>query len=151
MPRQTYISKEFFVNASEKETKQHVLDLPNSISNIKFVAEDDIRHNLKFVYQGINNSENSNNCISVSLLPLSTNQTMISLQGSTSNGSAFHRDHHISNALTNFELAVNAAIVGALPQFQPKQIKRENSSLHISLLTGMAIIAGFVYFTKGWW
>ncbi len=151
MPRQTYLSKEFFVNASEQETRQHVLNLPNSINNIKFVAEDNVRHNLKFVYEAISDSADSNNCISVSLLPLSTNQTMISLQGSHSNGSAFHRDIQVTNALSNFELAVDAAIKGVLTEFQPVEIKRKKSSRNVSLISAVAILAGIVYFTKGWW
>ncbi|HVG13746.1 MAG TPA: hypothetical protein VM935_02260 [Chitinophagaceae bacterium] len=150
MPRQTYLSKDFFVNASEFETKELILALPEGIDHIKFISEDDIRHTLNFIYKGHLQSDDKDNCVSVSLLPLSINQTMISLQASHANGSAFHKDVIVTNALNNFEKAIVASANGKLTEFMPLPMKDEKKRIHVSLLALVALGACIVYLLKGW-
>lgn len=150
MPRQTYLSKNFFLNASECETKQLILALPQGINNIRFVSEDDVRHTLNFKYKEVVHSDEKDNCISVSLLPLSVNQTMISLQGSHINGSAFHKDLIVNNALHNFEQAIIASSNGTLSDFIPSPLKKDKRQTSVNLLALLALGAGIIYVLKGW-
>ena len=144
MPRQTFLSKDFFVNASEAETKQRILELPNCITNIKFVAEDAVRHSLKFVYERPSDFPENYNYINVSLLPLSMEQTRISLHGFYADGSSFHNDSQVANALINFESAVHAAVKGSIGDFEPEQV-RENTNKHLGIAAVVAAAAGLLY------
>jgi len=148
MPRQTSLSKNFFLNASEGEAKQLILALPQSIDNIRFVSEDDIRHTLNFRYKDLVHSVHRDNCISVSLLPLSVNQTMVSLHASHTNGSAFHKDLIVTNALHNFEQAIVASARGTLAEFVPSPVKKNTKQMPVSLMALVAIVAGIVYLLK---
>lgn len=145
MPRQTFLSKDFFVNASEAEAKQRILELPGCISNIKFVAEDVVRHSLKFVYERPSDFPENYNYIDVSLLPLSIEQTRISLHGSYPNGNVFRNDMQVANALSNFESAVHAAVKGSMQDFEPKQIEDNTANKHLGVIAIVAAAAGLLY------
>jgi hypothetical protein len=146
MPRQTYLSKEFFVNASEQEAKARILSIPEGVNNIKFVAEDGMRHSMKFIYEQWS-GDAANNCIQVSLLPLSVNQTRVSLHGSHHDGTAFYKDVEVDNALSNFERAVQAAIQGSIHDFEPQEAKRKEQK-SINTIAIVALLAGVVYIIK---
>jgi hypothetical protein len=150
MPRQTYLSKNFFLNASERETRQLILALPEGIHNIKFVSQDDVRHTLNFMYKELVDPDAKDNCISVSLLPLNVDHTMVSLQGSHINGSAFHKDQIVTNALHNFEQAIVASANGTLTDFIPSPVKKNKRQKSLNLIVLVAIGACIAYILKGW-
>jgi hypothetical protein len=150
MPRQTYLSKDFFVNASESETKQHILELPNCISSIKFVAEDSMRHTIKFLYERPADDPQNYNCIHVILLPLNVDQTKITLHGSYVHGNVFYNEAQVMNALANFESAVHAALKGSIDEFQLEQIKEGNKLKRIGIIAAIAALAGVIYLAKSW-
>lgn len=145
MPQQTFLSKDFFVNASEAEAKQRILELPNCINTIKFVAEDKVRHSLKFVYERPADLPENYNYIIVSLLPLGIEQTRISLHGSYPNGIRFRNDLLVANALSNFESAVHAAVKGSINEFEPEQVQENSTHKHLSTVAVVAAAAGLIY------
>ena len=147
MPKQMHFSKDFFVNASEEEARNHILHLPDSISNIKFVEENPVRHSFRFVYERTAESPEEYNYIDVSLLPLNVHQTRVTLHGSYVNGGMFQKDFKISNALCNFESAVQAVIKGAINEYVPQQMKI-GGSRGVNILLGLAGLAGIVYLIK---
>lgn len=149
MPKQTHLSKEFFVNASEIEARQHILQLPNCIHNIKFVAEDSVKRSMKFVYERPAESPEYYNYIDVSILPLSVHQTRVRLHGSYINGNVFNKDFKIINALSNFESAVNASVQGTINEYEPPQEKIKRS-WYVGVLLILAALAGVFYLIKTW-
>lgn len=150
MPRQTYLSKNFFLKASEHETRQFILALPQRIDNITFVSEDYVRHSLNFMYKQLINTVSRDNCISVSVLPLNADHTMVSLQGSHINGSAFRKDLIVKNAMHNFEQAIVASANGTLTDFIPSPLKKNKRQRSINVLALLAIGAGIAYILTGW-
>ena len=69
MPKTLHLSKEFFINAPEQTARQYILQLPECISNIKFVEENQVRQSMRFVYERAEETNVESNLIEVSLLP----------------------------------------------------------------------------------
>jgi len=149
MPKQLHLSKDFFVNASEQETRQHILQLPTCINNIKFVEENTVRHSFKFVYERPAETPDNYNYIDVSLLPLNVHQTRITLRGSYVNNTVFHKDFKVSNALYNFESAIHAVVKGAVNEYEPRQIKINNTR-SLNVILALAGLAGVYFIIKNW-
>ena len=149
MPKQLHLSKDFFVNASELETRQHILQLPTCITNIKFVEENTVRHSFKFVYERPAETPDNYSYIDVSLLPLNVNQTRITLRGSYVNNNVVHKDFRVSNALYNFESAIHAVVKGAVNEYEPQQIKISNSR-SLNVILALAGLAGVYFIIKNW-
>ena len=144
MPKQLHLSKDFFVNASEEKARQHILQLPQCVHNIKFIEENRVRRSFRFVYERPTESPDDYNYVDVSLLPLNVHQTRITLHGSCINGTVFYKDFKINNALRNFESAIHAVVKGSISEYEPQQIKIKNSrNLHIIL--ALAGLAGAYY------
>ena len=149
MPKQMHLSKDFFVNAPEEEARHHILELPNCVSNIKFVEENPVRHSMRFIYERPAETSGEFNYIEVSLLPLNVHQTRITLHGSYVDESLFHKDFKITNALCNFESAINAVLKGAINEYEPQQIKINNSR-GIRFLLALAGIGCVAFVIKNW-
>jgi hypothetical protein len=149
MPKQLHLTKDFFVNAPENEARQHILELPNCINNIKFVEQNPVRHSIRFMYERPADAAEENNYIDISLLPLSVNQTRVTLHGSYINGNAFHKDIKLTNALCNVESAIHAVVKGAVNEYVPQQIKMSNSR-NLNIILAAAGLAGLVYLIKSW-
>jgi len=118
MPRQTFITKDFFVDASEKIVKQTIFAMPSFFSAIKFIEENSKLQYARFVYE--KSDSKSPAYIDVSLLPLNENQTKITLHGTYVNGAIFYKDEFMLNALKNFESAIYAGLDGNLSYFEPQ-------------------------------
>lgn len=121
MSKQRSLSKEFFVDVSETETRQSVLDIPGFVNNIKFVSENSIADSLRFLYE--QPADTMLRYVDVSILPLTNSQSRVRLHVTYANGHRFHNDETIANALQNFESAVHAATDGTLLNFTPKELK----------------------------
>jgi proteasome lid subunit RPN8/RPN11 len=115
MPRQNFISRDFFVRASEKEVKKIILGIPEFASHIKFVQENKLVDSLRFCYQRPNKLHN----LDVSLLPLDDQFTSVSLHASHTNGQSFYSDADLSSALHDFELAIQAGLKGNVTNYMP--------------------------------
>ncbi len=121
MPRQNFLSAEFFVTASEEEAKKAVCSLPQNLPYIKLLKENTLAKSMRFLYEHQGKQEQT--YVDVSILPLDNQYVCLSLHGSFTSGQAFHSDPAISNALCHFEQAVYAAL------------KNDFSSLEIQLKT----------------
>ncbi len=147
MPKQTHLSKDFFVNASEEEARQHILHLPDCVTNIKFIEENRVRRSFRFVYERPSENPEEYNYVDVSLLPLNVHQTRITLHGSSVNANLFQKDFRVNNALCNFESAIHAVVKGSISEYEPKQVKISNSR-HLHIILALAGLAGAYYLVK---
>ena len=149
MPKQLHLSKDFFVNASEEQARQHILHLPNCVTNIKFVEENPVRRSFRFLYERPAETPGENNYIDVSLLPLNVHQTRVTLHGSYINGNLFYKDFKVNNALCNFESAIHAVVKGTINEYVPQQMKINNSR-NLNIILALAGLAGAYYAIKNW-
>jgi hypothetical protein len=127
MPRQTFLSGESFVDATEKQTKETLFSIPAYISNIRLVAENKMIESYKFSYEQA--EKKLHYIIDVSILPLNDQYTRISLHASHSNGHAFYEDADMAFALHDFESAIHAALKGDLAHYKPagQKLKQANN------------------------
>lgn len=68
MTRKNFISKEFFVNATEQQTHETLFDIPQHLNNIKLVSKHTPAHTVNFLYEREENHLHYH--VDVSLLPL---------------------------------------------------------------------------------
>jgi hypothetical protein len=119
MPRQTYLTKDFFVTASESATKQIILAIPTFIRNIKLVGENNVIRSVKFLYE--RPGADLHHHVDVSVLPLNEQFTRVTLHASYANGQAFYNDDFVENTLHNFESAIMAGVNGQLSIYELKE------------------------------
>jgi hypothetical protein len=116
MARKNFISKEFFVNATEQQTHETLFDIPRYVGNIKLVNKHTPAHTVKFLYE---KEDNLHYHVDVSLLPLDQQCTSVCLHITYTNGQVFTKDSDIIHSLNNFESAIQSALKGSLDTFQP--------------------------------
>ena len=117
MTRKNFISKEFFVNATEQQTHETLFEIPQHVCNIKLVSKHTPAHTVKFLYE--QEDANLQYHVDVSLLPLDQRCTSVCLHISYTNGHVFTKDSHIIHSLNNFESAIQSALKGTLETYQP--------------------------------
>ena len=123
MPKQTFITRDFFVNASIDLVKKKVLELPLHIVYIKFVKENNLTLSIQFLYQYPDSEKDK--LIDVSILELNEAQSLITLHGSFADGSVFNKDPYVASAVENFERAINACINNTITGFEVRTVKRK--------------------------
>jgi len=123
MPKQTFLSQDFFINSSEDFVKEKILNLPKFFSHITFVKENTIVQSIKFLYHTAGSIKEYH--IDVSILSLNKNQSKITLHCSYTNGSVFQKDPYIKNALQNFEAATKACLNNTISDYEVCNIKRK--------------------------
>jgi hypothetical protein len=123
MPRQTFLTRESFVDAPEKQTRDSILLLPAYIDCITLHNEKHGIDACRFSYGPC--AKDLYYYIDVSLLPLNDQYTRVSLHASHINGQPFYTDREMSLVLHEFESAIHASVKGELDTFsrflQPKQ------------------------------
>jgi hypothetical protein len=145
MTRKNFISKEFFVDATEQQTHNTLLDIPEYINNIKLVNKHTPAHTVKFLYEG--EESNLQYHVDVSLLPLDQNCTSVCLHIAYTSGQVFTRDSNIIHSLNNFESAIHAALKGSLAEYQPLPQKQNklaqftHSTMMLAASVGMLFIS----------
>ena len=135
MPRKTFTTNQFFVDASQANARQAVAELPQVFSRMKLLSENQNLHSFLFFYE--QEGEQLHSHVAVSLLPLDEQQTQVTVHGSYASGQAFYNDPFVTNALANFEAALQAAIKGGAASFEP-QVAKENLSYRWLRLMGTA-------------
>src|SRR6476620_186632 len=127
MPRQTFLSRESFVDATEKQTRETLSSIPAYVSHIVLVSENPVIESYRFTYDKAD--KKLQYIIDVRILPLNDQYTRISLHASHSNGHAFYADSDMAFALHDFESAIHAALKGDLAHYKPagQKIKEANS------------------------
>lgn len=110
MPRQNFLSKDFFVEVAETEARRSLMNLPQCSPHIKFIKENPLTQTLRFLYQSADSKKHFQ--IDISLLPLDSTYTQVGLHLSYTNGQALSTDAGAKTVLLLFEQAVHAALRG---------------------------------------
>ncbi|MES2881849.1 MAG: hypothetical protein V4676_06860 [Bacteroidota bacterium] len=148
MPRQTFLAKESFVDASEKQTKECVLSLPAYIATLSLVNENKLLHSFKFCYDQEEKKARYN--IDVSILPLNDQYTRISLHASHTNGHSFYNDSSLSLALHDFESAIHAAVKGDMALYMPLAPRQKKQTFLELCLQTCKTAFGILILKKKW-
>jgi|SRR6476619_4033413 len=144
MTRRNFISKEFFVNATEQQTHETLFDIPQYLTNIKLVNKHTPAHTVKFLYEREETKLQYH--VDVSLLPLDQNCTSVCLHIAYANGQVFTKDSNIIHSLNNFESAIQSALSGGLATYQPLPQKQNKLAqfAHTSMMLAASVGLLFV-------
>jgi hypothetical protein len=112
MPRQNFLSRESFVNASELKTRDSIMSLPFHLGHIELITENKMIDKMRFVY--VHAAKKIEYFIDVTVLPLNEQYTRVSLHASHVNGHSFYEDAEMAIALHDFESAIHATVNGDL-------------------------------------
>ena len=146
MPRQNFLSRESFVEATEHQAKESILSIPVFASNIRLLAENRVLQTFKFAYQlPLKQVEYH---VDVTILPLDNQYTRISLHGRHSNGESFANDAEMAIALHDFESAIRAAVKGDVTSYLPYQPKEKKTKKFIQLAATFMASAGVFILKK---
>lgn len=146
MPRQNFLSREAFVEATEIQARESLLSIPVFVPNIKLIAENSKLQSFKFRYQLP--QKNIEYHVDVTLLRLDTQYTRISLHGEHSNGEAFGNDADMVIALHDFESAIEAALKGDTSGYQPYKLKEKRSKNILQFTAAFVASAGVLVLKK---
>lgn len=146
MPRQNFLSRESFVEATEQQAKESVLSIPVFASNIKLFAENKVLQTFKFIYQLPQKQAEYH--VDVTILPLDNQYTRISLHGRHCNGESFANDSDMAIALHDFESAIQAAVKGDVTSYKPYQPKERKTKKFIQLAATFMASAGIFVLKK---
>jgi len=144
MARQTIHTKDFFVDAPDQPLKQTILSLPGFVNNIKYIGENTFAETVRFLYEG----EGTQHEVSVSLLPLTCEQTRVGLLISNDDKSGTQTGKQLQAVLDNFESAIQAAISGKPEAFQPKEAKRTSANWFYQLMMFCVASASILFLWK---
>jgi hypothetical protein len=146
MPRQNFISRESFFEATEIHAKESLLSIPVFAPNIKLIAENEKLQSFKFRYQLP--QKNLEYHVDVTILPLDTQYTRISLHGEHSNGEIFENDADMAVALHDFESAIEAALKGDVSNYEPYKPNPKRSKKFLQFATAFVAMAGIFVLRK---
>ena len=146
MPRQNFLAKESFVNASEALTRESILSIPVFATNIKLLAENKMLQKMQFMFE--QPDREMNYLIDVSVLPLNDEYTRISLHATHTNGHAFNHDSDMAIALHDFESAVAAALNGDTSLYQPTTRQAKNAKGFVGLAVTVLASVGIMMLKK---
>ena len=142
MPRQNFITQDFFMFCTEEEAKSALLSLPQFVSLISYAGENKLLQSWRFVYE---HRVSTTLYIDVALIPLNDGHVRITLHGTYANGHSFYKDGFVLNALSNFEQALKAAIAGRSGSFvitEPK-VGSTKKAVHL-VLNSLAFLGSSV-------
>lgn len=146
MSRKNFISKEFFVNATEKQTQEMLFDIPQHLTNIKLVNKHTPAHTVKFLYE--RDEPNLQYHVDVSLLPLDLNCTSVCLHITYASGQVFTKDSNIIHSLNNFEAAIQSALKGNLANYQPVPQKQNKMAQFTHATMMLAASVGMLFLSR---
>jgi len=145
MPRQNFLSRESFIDATEKQAKDSLFSIPAFAPNIKFLTENKMIESIRFTYEMP--VKKVQYLIDVTIMPLNEKYTRVSLHGRYADGQAFSNDADMAIALHDFELAVLAAVTGDVTQYKPYEPKVKRSKKLMQYTTTI-VAAASVFFLK---
>lgn len=146
MTRKNFISKEFFVNATEQQTHETLCNIPHHITNIKLVDSHTPAHTVKFLYERA--EPNLQYHVDVSLLPLDQQCTSVCLHITYANGQVFTKDSNIILSLNNFEWAIQSALNGNIEEYQPLPPKQNRFARMAHTTMMMAASVGVLFVSR---
>ncbi|RYF78572.1 MAG: hypothetical protein EON98_15480 [Chitinophagaceae bacterium] len=137
MPTQNFLLTEFFLPATEAETKQRIIDLPNQLPNVTLLKENTLLHSTRFLYE--HPDKQTKHYVDVAVLPLDIHYVLVRLHGAYTNGKSFQADPDLQMALGHFEQALTALTnneeVGAIIEKTNKKEPRKTKSLSNMILS----------------
>jgi hypothetical protein len=145
MPRQNFLTRESFVDATEKQAKDSLLSIPAFAPNIRLLAENKMNESLRFSYE-LPVKETQFH-IDASILPLNEQYIRISLHGRYASAKSFSNDSDMAIILHDFESAIMAALKGDVSLYKPYEPKPGNSKKLMQIATGVVASVG-VFFLK---
>lgn len=145
MPRQNFLSRESFVDASELQARNSLLSVPAFVPNITLVSENKMIESYRFAYR--QPEKEVLYYVNVSVLPLNEKYIRICLHGTYSNGQAFSNDADMNLALHDFESAIQAALKGDTSLYKPCQPRVRNTKKLIQYSLAFFTTIG-VFFLK---
>ena len=110
MPRQNFLSKDFFVEVAESEARRSLLNLPHFSPHIKFIKENTLTHSFRYLYQPTDSKKHFQ--VDISLLPLDNTYTQVGLHLAYTNGQVLTTDAGAKTVLQLFEQVIQAALRG---------------------------------------
>jgi hypothetical protein len=146
MPRQTFLSRDSFVDATEKQTQENLYALPAYVDHIRLVEENKRIGSIRFMYDRI--GKKISFYIDVTVLPLNDQYTRISLHASHLNGHAFFEDADLSCALHDFEAAIHASIKGDLSHYVPLGVKIQKKQEEFNVIAQARVFFTNMFFKK---
>lgn len=136
MPKQNFLSTDFFVAASEAEAKKGVLSLPQHLPHITLLKDNTLIQSLRFLYE--HRDKAVQHYIDVTILPLDDSYVRFSLHGSHTNGRGIHADPDIAHALQDFERSVYAAMKNDFSALTlPQKAKQRSTNFGKAVLSMM--------------
>ena len=112
MPKQSFLTTDFYIVTSEEEATNALLSLPQHYSNIHLLKQNSLLHSMRFLYEYAEKSVQ--NYIDVSLFSLNEQYVHFSLHGSYTNGKRIQSDTDMSIALHQFEKALQTLLKGEM-------------------------------------
>jgi hypothetical protein len=146
MPRQNFLSRESFVEATEIQAKESLLSIPVFASNIRLIAENKMLQTFKFSYRFPD--KNIEYHVDVTVLSLNEKYTRICLHGTHINGEAFSNDADLAIALHDFDSAIDSAVKGDVSLYKPYEPKEKKARKLVQMATTIAASAGVFFLRK---
>ncbi|MFL5740542.1 MAG: hypothetical protein ACJ75B_10025 [Flavisolibacter sp.] len=146
MPRQNFLSRESFVMATEKQTKDSILSIPAFATNIKLIEENKMIEIIRFSYEMP--VKHTQYLIDVTIMPLNEQYIRVSLHGRHANGKTFHNDADMAIALHDFESAIQAALKEDASLYKPFEPKVSSSKKLMQFTTTVAASVGVFFLRK---
>ena len=148
MPRQNFISQDFFAQAPEKQVKSALMEIPAFENAISFVRENTLVQSWRFRYE---HTDGKAQYIDVSFMHLNDGHTHITMHGSYENGHSFYKDRYLSSALKNFESAAKAALHGSVKEYVPERPRHGGMQQLLQYAVMILSSAGIVFLWKKIW
>lgn len=123
MPRQTFATREFFVEACEAAAHEAIMALPYYFNRLRFLERNEKLHSLIFFYEPTEAYQPVH--ISISLLYFNDSHSKVTVHGSYTSKCAFSKDPYITAAVANVEAALHAAVSGNGALFEPVVPKKK--------------------------
>lgn len=144
MARKNFISKEFFVNATEQQTQESLFEIPQFVNNITLINKHTPAHTVKFLYE--RQDAHLQYHVDVSLLPLDQHCTSVCLHISYTDGQVFNKDNNIIHSLNNFESAIQSSLKGSLSEYQPLLQKQSKVAqfVHATMMLAASVSMLFI-------
>jgi hypothetical protein len=144
MPRQTFLARESFIDATAALAHDLLLTLPVQVSHVELICDKPAMDALRFCYR--EPVGEAAYLIDVTILPLNNQYTRISLHASHLNEHAFYEDAAMAFALHDFECMIHAALKGDLAHYQPFESGEKGGAKRFQPLQGFfsALLSPFL-------
>lgn len=114
MPRQTFLTRETFIESTPSSIRELILSLPTYCDDISFKSENLLTGTLLFEFSG---GKKPSYLVVVSVLPLNEQCTRVHFHASQADQAAFYENPDMAIALDNINNALRALVEGNFAYF----------------------------------